>query len=163
MLDLHDRRQWARRASLLLVLCAVACNKPQPPTVMPHMVRVVGVNSGGLDLDVQLSVHNPNSFPLSAQAVEGTLFVSRHLELGHGSSRQINSIPAGATSVVASLLRVSWADFSSIVPLLTSERIPYEFNGDVTVGGETLNVKLPFTLTGELTRDELLQAGLRGF
>jgi LEA14-like dessication related protein len=163
MHDVQRPRPWAQTAQLFVMLCAAACSRPQPPTVTPHMVRVVGINSGGVDLDVQLSVHNPNTFPISAQAVEGTLFVSRHLELGHGSSKQIDSIPAGATSVVASRLHMSWPNLSSVVPLLTSERIPYEFRGDVAVGGETLNVKLPFTLTGELTRDELMQAGFRGF
>jgi LEA14-like dessication related protein len=130
---------------------------------MPHMVRVVGINAGGLDLDVQLNVHNPNSFPLSAEGVEGTLFVSRHLELGHGSSAEIDPIPAGGTSMVASRLHMNWADMTSALPLLTSERIPYEFSGSVAVGGKTINVRLPFTLSGELTRSELLQAGLRGF
>jgi LEA14-like dessication related protein len=141
----------------------LGCRAPEPPTVTPHAVKVVGINAGGMDLDVQLSVHNPNSFPLSAESVEGTLFVSRRLELGHGSSPEVDPIPAGGTSMVASRLHMTWAGLSSAVPLLASERIPYEFDGTVAVGGRSINVKLPFTLRGELTRSELVQAGLRGF
>jgi LEA14-like dessication related protein len=144
--------------------CSITgCRVPEPPTVTPHTVRVVGINAGGMDLDVQLSVHNPNSFPLAAEGVEGTLFVSRRQELGHGSSPEVDSIPAGGTSMVASRLHMTWAGLSSAVPLLASERIPYEFDGTVAIGGQSINVKLPFKLSGELTRNELLQAGLRGF
>jgi hypothetical protein len=47
--------------------------------------------------------------------------------------------------------------------LLQHERVPYEFRGDVTLGGQSLNVTLPFSIAGQLTRAELIQAGLRGF
>jgi len=141
---------------------AGACAKPQPPSVVPHVVRVSGVSPSGLDLDVQLQVHNPNSFPLAAEAVNGTLYGARDQKLGQGSSSPRESIPAGSTRLVASQVHIGWENLTALAPLLGAERIPYEFRGDVTIGGESVNVTLPFSLSGELTRTQLLEAGWRG-
>jgi LEA14-like dessication related protein len=115
-----------------------------------------------MDLDVQLQVHNPNSFPLSAEVVEGTLYGADDQKLGMGRSTPTDAIPAQGSRIVASKVHVNWENLTALAPLLASERIPYEFRGDVTLGGDSIHVTLPFTLTGELTRSELLQAGLRG-
>ena len=147
---------------LLLALGPYACARPQPPSVTPHVVRVTGVSPTGLDLDVQLNVSNPNSFPLAAEAVSGTLFVSKDRKLGQGSSNPRSSIPGGGSSLVSCQVHVDWGDMTALVPLLSAPRIPYEFRGDVTLGGRSINLTLPFTLAGELDRAQLLQAGMRG-
>ncbi len=154
--------RWLAVAAFVLAAFVGACAKPQPPSVVPHVVRVAGVSVGGLELDVELQVHNPNSFPLAAEAVRGTLFGPRDQKLGQGSSQSRATIPPGGTTLVASRVRIGWENLTAIAPLLASERIPYVFRGDVTVGGKTINVTLPFTLQGELTRAELLEAGWRG-
>lgn len=156
-----------RRWPLLgpLTLAAIlngACARPQPPSITPRVVEVSGVSPGGIDLDVQLGVHNPNSFALSAEAVSGTLYVGREQRLGHGEAQLRQPIEARSDGVVRSRMHVDWADVTALLPLLGSERVAYEFRGDVTLGGEALHVTLPFTLSGELTRAELIQAGLRG-
>jgi LEA14-like dessication related protein len=155
----------ARVPSFALLVCAAlasACARPQPPSVVPHVVRVSAVTPTGLDFDVQLQVHNPNSFPLAAEAVNGTLYGARAQKLGQGSSRPGESIPAGSTRLVASQVHIGWENLMVVAPLLAAEHIPYEFRGDVTLGGESINVTLPFTLSGELTRTQLLEAGWRG-
>lgn len=158
-----DRRRLGWLALVALGSSALgACSKPQPPSVTPHVVRVAGVGARGLDLDVELQVSNPNSFPLSAEAVQGTLFGARDQKLGEGRSTPKNAIPAHGSSIVASKVHIDWENLTAIAPLLASERIPYEFRGDVTLGGESLHVSLPFTLGGELTRTQLLEAGWRG-
>jgi LEA14-like dessication related protein len=159
---LQPGSRWLAIAALVIAAFAGGCAKPQPPSVVPHVVRVAGVSVGGLELDVELQVHNPNSFPLAAEAVRGTLFVAREQKLGQGSSQSRTTIPGGATSLVESRVRIGWESLTALAPLLASERIPYVFRGDVTVGGKTINVTLPFTLEGELTRAQLLEAGWRG-
>jgi len=146
----------------LLLVSLLACARPQPPRVSPRVVRVAAVSPAGIDLDVQLGVHNPNGFALSAEAVSGTLYVGREQRLGHGEARPKQPILANSDGVVASRVHIDWADVTALLPLLGEERVPYEFRGDVTLGGESLNVSLPFSLAGELTRAELIQAGLRG-
>jgi LEA14-like dessication related protein len=127
------------------------------------VVQVAAVSPSGIDLDVELGVHNPNSFALSARAVSGTLYVGGEQRLGHGEARLAQPIQPGSDNLVQSRVHVGWADLTALWPLLRQERVPYEFRGDVTLGGESLNVTLPFSLAGELTRAELIQAGARGF
>jgi hypothetical protein len=56
---------------LALILIALACATPAPPRVSPRVVRVATVSPDGIALDVQLGVHNPNSFSIAANAVSG--------------------------------------------------------------------------------------------
>lgn len=149
-------------AILVSAALASACARPQPPSVVPHVVRLSAVSATGLDLDVQLQVHNPNSFPLAAEAVNGTLYGARNQKLGQGSSHPGESIPADSMRLVASQVHIGWDNLMAVAPLLGAERIPYEFRGDVTLGGESINVTLPFSFSGELTRTQLLEAGWRG-
>lgn len=157
----HSRRTW-----LLLAVClfapAAACRKPEPPSIRPHLARVTGVSAAGIDLEVQLDVSNPNSFPLAAEAVRGTLYVSGGQKLGEGVAHPRSPIAARGSSLVSCQVLVGWADLGAVLPLLVSQRIPYELRGDVTLGGRTINVTLPFTFNGELDRSELLRAGMRG-
>lgn len=111
---------------------------------------------------MQVRVDNPNSFPLSAQALTGTLFLAKGDKFGHGSSKPDHSIPARGSSLVQSRVHVDWDDLSSLIPFLTAETVPYTFRGDVTLGREDFNVTLPFSISGDLTRTQLLRAGLRG-
>jgi LEA14-like dessication related protein len=148
---------------LLLALSLLACARPRPPQLSPRRVQVAAVSPAGIDLDVQLGVHNPNAFSLSAEAVNGTLYVGNEQRLGRGEARPKQPIPGNSDGVVASRVHIDWADVTALLPLLQHERTAYTFRGEVTLGGESLNVTLPFSLSGELTRAELIQAGMRGF
>ncbi|MEO8182036.1 MAG: LEA type 2 family protein [Deltaproteobacteria bacterium] len=149
--------------SLALLLCALAgCAQPQPPAVTPEVARVVRVTREGVELQVTLSVKNPNAFALDAQEVDGTLIVEGGHKLGTGRSRPNHSIPAKGSSSVESHVNIAWDDVPSLQPFLSRESLPYTFKGHVTLGGDTLNVTLPFEMQGKLTREQLLQAGLRG-
>ena len=147
---------------MILVVSLGACSRPQPPTLTPQVARVVAVSPTGLDLDVEVKVDNPNSIPLTAEKVSGTLFVAEGQKLAYGSATPSHSIPARGSSVVQSRLHVAWDDLTSLAPFLARESLPYVFKGDVTMGSESFNITLPFTLSGHLTRTQLLQAGLRG-
>ncbi len=140
----------------------VGCT-PKNPTVTPRVARVTGVSSGGLTLAVELDVYNPNSFPLIAQFVEGAVTISNGAELGRGSAAPQSSIPANGRALVSAQMTVPWANLGALAPFaLSPNPVPYTFRGDATIGGDSLNVKVPFEVTGQLTREQLLQAGLRG-
>jgi LEA14-like dessication related protein len=126
------------------------------------VARVAAVSLQGLDLDVEVQVNNPNSFPLAAEAVSGTLFIGGGQKLGHGSSRPSRDIPASGSSMVQSRVHIDWDDLAALAPFMTAETLPYDFRGDVTLGGKSIHLTVPFTLSGHLTRTQLLQAGLRG-
>jgi LEA14-like dessication related protein len=153
---------WWRVLAALLLLLAAACAKPQPPAVTPEVARVVRVSSEGVDLEVTLGVQNPNAFALDAREVEGTLLVAGGQRLGTGKSNPNRSIPAHGTGSVQSQVHIAWDDVPALQKFLLQERVPYQFKGSVTLGGDTLHVSLPFEMQGTLTREQLLQAGLRG-
>jgi LEA14-like dessication related protein len=143
------------------LLCA--CSKPAPPTLTPRAARVTSVEPSGLVLTLELDVQNPNSFPLIAQAVDGTLELANGTELGRAHAEPNGSIPANSASSVSSELRVPWTNLGALAPLLASPAdVPYRFRGTATLGGERLNLRLPFELGGVLSRAQVLEIGLRG-
>ena len=148
--------------------CCVTCAKPKPPTITPRAVQLSSVGPNGVQLSVTLDVANPNRFPLIARSVDGRFFLGasgaagRGVEFGKAHAEPASSIPAEGTGTVTSDLAVSWNDLSALAPFLLSATVPYRFEGNATLGGESLNISLPFTLNGELTRAQLLSAGLSG-
>jgi LEA14-like dessication related protein len=153
----------ARSFAAAAVLCALAaCASPKPPTVTPTVARVVAVSNQGVALEVTLAVHNPNGFALSARAVQGTLYLDGQTKLGTGQATPGASIPAKGSAEVRSQVQVAWESLPSLQKFLGREQVPYDFRGNVTLGGDALEVTLPFELKGTLTRAQLLQAGLRG-
>lgn len=146
----------------LAVMGAVACSRPQPPTLTPEVARVAQVSASGIDLDVEVRVDNPNTFALHTRSVSGTLYVADGQKLGAGAAQPEQSIPAGGSALVPSRIHIAWQDVSALAPLLLKAAVPYTFQGDVTLGSEDFNVTLPFSLDGQLSRSQLLSAGLRG-
>jgi LEA14-like dessication related protein len=152
----------SRRSFVILFALALAsCVKPTPPTVTPKALRVVTIRPTGLELQVELDVYNPNSFPLVVSSVEGVVELGGGVELGRARSSLDGRIPAKTTTPVSSRISVSWTNLPALSPfLLTDQPVEYRFRGTAAVGGERLNVNLPFELQGKLTRAELLQAGI---
>lgn len=159
------RAPWKLALSLALYLgyaACLGCARPSSPTLTPKVARVAGVSAQGLDLDIELQVDNPNTFALHANEVTGTVYVGDGKRLARGSSRPGQSIPARGTAIVPSRVHVEWEDATAIAPLLLHERVPYQLRGDVALGSDNFNITLPFNLSGELSRAQLLEAGLRG-
>ena len=152
-------------AAFAALTFATACAKPKPPTITPKSARVLAVGSTGVSLAVAFDVANPNRFPLIVHAVDGSFSLGpgTGTELGKAHAEPASSIPAEGTSTVTSQIAVAWTNLAALTPfMLSPAAVPYRFDGTATLGGESLNVKLPFTLTGELTRGQLISAGLNG-
>ena len=86
------------------------------------LARSDPLDEGAVDLDVQLGVHNPNGFSLSAEAVSGTLYVGSEQRVGRGEARPKQSIAGHSDGVVASRVHIDWADVTGLLPLLQQER-----------------------------------------
>jgi LEA14-like dessication related protein len=150
-------------ALLILALTVAACSRPVPPTVTPREVRVTRVDPTRLVLSVVLDVNNPNSFSIVAQAVDGTLELENGTLLGRARVPVQTSIPAKASSQVTSELSVPWANLPALAPFaLSGTDVRFRFRGTATIGGENLNVGVPFELAGLLNRAQVLELGLRG-
>jgi hypothetical protein len=147
------------------LLLATACAKPKPPTITPKSAQVLTFGATGVTLAVAFDVANPNRFPLIVHAVDGRFLLGTGagVELGRAHAEPASSIPAEGTSTVTSQIAIGWTNLAALTPfLLSPAAVPYRFEGNATLGGESLNLNLPFTLTGELTRAQLLNAGLSG-
>ncbi|MEI9936126.1 MAG: LEA type 2 family protein [Pseudomonadota bacterium] len=157
-------RHWLLAISVALLL-ATACGKPKPPTITPKSAQVLAVGGTGVTLAVTFDVANPNRFPLIVHAVDGrfSLGAGAGVELGKAHAEPASSIPAEGTSTVTSEIAVAWTNLAALTPfMLSPAAVPYRFDGTATLGGESLNLNLPFSLTGELTRAQLINAGLSG-
>ncbi|HKO52994.1 MAG TPA: LEA type 2 family protein [Polyangiaceae bacterium] len=159
---------WVRRSFLAAtagLALALACAKPKPPTITPKSAQVLAVSGTGVTLAVTFDVANPNRFPLIVHAVDGrfSLGAGAGVELGKAHAEPASSIPAQGASTVTSQIAIGWTNLAALTPfLLSPAAVPYRFDGSATLGGESLNLNLPFTLTGELTRAQLINAGLSG-
>jgi LEA14-like dessication related protein len=141
----------------------VACAKPQPVEVTPRAARVTAIGPTGLHLELNLDVANPNGFDVSARSVSGTLEVGEGVQIGTGSAQPSVTIPAKGSGAVSADLVLGWTNLNAVVPFaLSGQPMPYRFRGTASVGGESLNMELPFTITGEITRQQLLQIGAVG-
>jgi hypothetical protein len=155
---------WTSLLIAALVL-ATACAKPKPPTISPKSAQVLAVSPTGVTLAVAFDVANPNRFPLIVHSVDGlfSLGSGAGVELGKAHAEPASNIPAQGTSTVTSQIAVGWTNLAALTPfMLSPAAVPYRFDGTATLGGESLNLNLPFTLTGELTRAQLINAGLSG-
>jgi LEA14-like dessication related protein len=115
-------------------------------------------------LAIEVDVHNPNSFPLIADAIEGVIEVGPGSTLGYGQAFPHGTIPADGASRVVTQVDVQWTNIGALTPFLMSPApIPYIFKGKARVGGDGVNLSVPFEVNGQLTRAELIGAGLRGF
>jgi hypothetical protein len=144
---------------------ATACAKPKPPSITPKSAQVIAVTPTGIQLAVAFDVANPNRFPLIVHAVDGrfSLGAAGGAELGSAHAEPASSIAAEATSTVTSTVSIGWTNLAALAPFtLSPAPVPYTFAGTATLGGSDLNVAVPFTLSGELTRAQLLTAGLNG-
>jgi LEA14-like dessication related protein len=156
-------RHWVLLGAIAL---STGCAKPKPPTITPKSAQILTLGGTGLTLAVTFDVANPNRFPLVVHAVDGRFLLGvsgADVELGKAHAEPASSIPAQGTSTVTSQIAIAWTNLRALTPfLLSPDAVPYHFDGSATLGGESLNVSLPFTLSGELTRAELINAGVIG-
>lgn len=144
---------------LIAPLALASCARVEPPQVTPRAVQLGAIGSKGVQVRLELDVYNPNSFALSAKSVEGTLMLGNGVELGRGQTVPTSPIPSKTSVPMTSSLEVPWTNVGALLPLLTSDRpVPYKFVGSAQLFGESLSVRVPFELGGELTRQQILGA-----
>jgi LEA14-like dessication related protein len=152
---------------LLFFLCLVVglCScSPKTPTLVPQVARVLWVGPTGLRLAIEVDVHNPNSFPIVANAIEGVVELGNGSKLGRGLAYPQGSIPAEGASRVTTQVDIQWQNLGAFAPFMMSAGpVPYVFKGSALIGGEDINISIPFQVNGQLTRAEIIAAGIRGF
>ena len=136
-----------------------ACSKPQAPTLVPKEATVTDVSLTGFDMTVKLDAFNPNSFPIAVRSMSAHVIVNGNQDLGTVTSNTPINLPANAHTLVDAPLNVKWKGAAGIASLAQARQpVPYVVDGTATVGGESLNVDVPFKLTGTITPQQLQTA-----
>ena len=152
--------RWGMSAALLAV---VACSKPKPVQITPQSVQLASVGPEGVAVALSLTVHNPNGFPIIARSVSATFELQDGSELGRGSSSQPFTIPPEGDTQLPADLNMRWTNLGALTPYaLTGKSLPYRISGTARLGGERLNLDVPFSISGQLTAQQVVAAGLRG-
>ena len=126
-----------------IVAVAVACSKPQPPQLTPKEAKVTSVD-------------------LSVRTVVAHVIVDGNQDLGTVTASQPFNLPANARTVIDVPMSVKWKNVGSVASIAAAKRpVPYTVDGTATVGGERLNVDVPFKMSGTLTAEQLQQAGMK--
>ena len=148
---------------VVLSLALAGCSKPAPPTLTPRSAQVSAVKPDGIQLALVLSAHNPNGFPIVASAVSGTVELQDGRPLGTTSSAEAFTIPAGGDQDLKATLDVRFNSLAVLAPYaLAAKPVLYRVRGSARIGGESLNVEVPFTIDGQLTPEQVVAAGLHG-
>ncbi len=154
---------WAALAALALGASALGACTPDPPVLTPQLVQVTAVSPTELGLRMQLDAYNPNGVALSVRSVSAHLTLADRIDLGTTELPSGVSLAPKAHTPVVFDLRVPWQNAAQVAALAaTQATATYRIDGKARVGGEKLNVELPFQLSGVLTREQLVGAGLRG-
>jgi LEA14-like dessication related protein len=146
-------------AALLVGCLAFGCNRPKPPTITPEKGELTSIGADGVHLMLHLRVENPNGFDLSARSATGRVLLERKYEVGTFTLAQPFRLPAGQASRVSVPTTLVLRDVPALLGLAASNRdLTYDADGTVNVGGDSINVNLPFHLSGEITHEQLLRA-----
>jgi LEA14-like dessication related protein len=141
----------------------MACSRPKPPELTPRSAQVSAIKPDSVELALVLDAHNPNSFPLVANRVSATFELQDGTEIGRGESSAAFTIPAQGDAALSAKLDIRWTSLSALAPYaLAAKPLPYRLRGSAQIGGENLNLDVPFRIDGQLTPEQVIQAGLRG-
>ena len=155
---MSSARSFLASAVVALGVSLAACSTPELPTVKPLSGRVVGINTTGLEIEAKLEAYNPNDFDIQVKSYTATITIDRTIDAGTVTSQQTITLPANKKKVIDVPMNVKWNDATALAPLALSNRdVPWEANGKVKIGG-SLDVELPFKVSGTLTHQQISQA-----
>jgi LEA14-like dessication related protein len=146
-------------APVALAAALFACQKPQPPTLVPKKATITGMSPASIDMQLDLDATNPNSIPLVVQSVTANVKFDKQYDMGTATITKSFDIPAGATTTLSVPVSIPWSNIGPLVGLAAGGGdVPYEVDGSAVIGGSSLNVTLPFTATGTITHAQIVQA-----
>ena len=118
------------------------------PLVELRDVRIVGLGIDGGNVDVVLSVYNPNRYSLDATRMTYRLDVDS-VQLGNGALDSRFVVPSGDTSMVRLPIRFTYRGLGEAGrQLLSTGSVNYRVRGDFTVVTPIGNFTRPYDRTG---------------
>ena len=137
-------------AALALAGCATLARQAfQNPIVNLRDVNVRSLGLSGGNLDVVLSVYNPNNYRLDATRLTYQLLVGDSVSLATGDIQTQTTVQAGDSTVVTVPVGFTYSGLSAAArQLFSTGAVNYRVRGDVTVGSPVGNFTVPYSTTG---------------
>jgi LEA14-like dessication related protein len=146
----------------LFAVMLVACQKPLPPQLTPKEVKVTAVSLEGFDMRVKMDAFNPNGFELSVRSVVAHVVVDGTQDLGTVTATQPITLPPSAHTAIDVPMSVRWKGVGGLATIAAARKpVPYTVDGTATIGGERLNVDVPFKLEGVITPQQAAEAAAK--
>jgi LEA14-like dessication related protein len=123
------------------------------PEVHLKDVRLRGVGVSGGQLDVLLSVYNPNHYRLDATKVTYTVnMAGDSVHVADGTMENRFTVKEGDTATVTLPVTFTYAGLGAAGrSLLNTGAVNYHVLGSVTVGSPVGNFTVPYSSTGRFT------------
>jgi LEA14-like dessication related protein len=119
------------------------------PVVHLQDVRVNGLGLTGGNLDVKLSVYNPNGFRLDATRMEYEVFVGDSVHMAQGAMDNRFTVNSNDSSFVTIPVNFTYAGIGAAGrQLLNTGGVNYRVTGKVAVGTIIGDYNVPFSSTG---------------
>jgi LEA14-like dessication related protein len=145
-----------------LFVCSLlfACSKPTPPKITSVLPTSVTVDARGVSLGLELRLENDNGVAVPIQAVETTVALDV-VTIGPASIPAPVTLAPHTTTPVPVTVPLAWADLGAVASAAAAGRdVKYTATGTVTLGGDLLNVTLPFATSGTIAQRDLAQGAV---
>jgi LEA14-like dessication related protein len=121
----------------------------QQPVVRLQDVRVNGVGLTGGNLDVRLSVYNPNGYRLDATRMTYNVLVGDSVQFATGSMDTKFTVSGKDSNIVTIPVNFTYSGIGAAGrQLLNTGGVNYRVAGDVIVGTVVGNFTVPYSSTG---------------
>jgi LEA14-like dessication related protein len=136
-----------------------ACSKPEPPTVTPISGRVMSIDSTGMKVEAKLEAWNPNDFELGVKSFTAKITLDHQYNIGTVTSPHAVMLPPKKKKTFEVPISLKWNDVAALAPLALQNRdVPWEAEGTVKVSADSIDVELPFKVSGTVTHQQIVQA-----
>jgi LEA14-like dessication related protein len=121
----------------------------QNPVVNLRNVKIRSLGLSGGNLDVILSVYNPNGYRLDTSRLTYHLFVGDSVSLATGAVDTRTSVQASDSTLVTVPVQFTYSGLSAAAnQVMQTGAVNYHVTGDVTVGSVVGNFTVPYSSTG---------------
>ncbi|MBI5512431.1 MAG: LEA type 2 family protein [Deltaproteobacteria bacterium] len=150
------------RPTLLLALSTLlGCGffrKPTLPRLTVRGVDIVEATSAGLHLRTHMVVRNTNAVGLTARSIKLRVTVAAR-DLGETELPNATRLPSEVDVPIDADVTAAWGDLPGILVVTAlNQQVPYRLDGTVKVGGEDINLQVPFHVESSFPRQVLLDA-----
>jgi LEA14-like dessication related protein len=121
----------------------------QQPIVHLQDVRVNGLGLTGGNLDVKLSVYNPNGYRMDATRMSYNVVVGDSVKFASGTVDNRFTVNSNDSSIVTIPVNFTYSGIGAAGrQLINTGGVNYHVDGDVTVGTVVGNFTVPYSSTG---------------